>query len=190
MVRPEERGYEQICTTTKGKKVTHAVPAIPDILDLEALWMGGRLVVIHHAPGTDDPEPSVTESWLNVGQGPKEFRHHQLGFLYVLVEGHMTFSVEDEIIELHAGRSLFVPRGVRHTYRVNGPIPARVLIMTTPGRAWVDYLRAIGQPATSATLPPATFEPIPMECVQRVATANGLAFVGDRLPGSSRSGNE
>lgn len=163
---------------------------IPDVMDLEALWMGGRLAVIHHAPEYGDNAPAITESWLNVGQGPKEFRHNNMGVAYYLIEGHMTFSIEGELVELQAGRALTVPAGVRHTYRVNPPLVARLLMVNTPGRPWVDYLRAIGQEATAGTLPPSTFEPIPMACVQRVATGNGLEFVGPRLPGSSRSGND
>lgn len=164
-------------------------PEIPDVMDREALWMGGRLIVIHHAPALAAPEPCVTESWLNVGQGPEECRHQYIDFMFFLLEGHMTFRVEDKMSELTAGSALLVPRGTRHTYLVNGPTRARVLIMTTPGKPWVDYVRAIATPATASTMPPADFKPVPMEYVKRVAMGNGLEFTGPRIAGASRGGN-
>lgn len=163
---------------------------IRNILDKEALWMGGRLLVLHHAPEYGSTAPSVSESWVNVGQGPEESRHTEIEFVYFLLEGHMTFSIEGTISELHPGDMAFVPRGARHTNRVNGPIPARVLILTTPGWPWVKYVRAIGTPACASTMPPSDFKPVPMEYIKRLATANGFEFTGPRLPGASRSGHD
>ena len=150
--------------------------------------MGGRLLVVHHAPADGAPEPCLTETWINVGQGPEEFRHRQIDFIYHLLEGHMTFSVAGKITEVYPGDTVFVPRGTPHTNRVNGPIRARALIMTTPGQPWVDYVRAIGTPATASALPPPEFKPVPLEYIRRLAVANGIEFTGPRLPGSSRSG--
>lgn len=164
-------------------------PEIPDVMGREALWLGGRLIVVHHAPQVGASEPCVTESWLNVGQGPEECRHRYVDFLYFLLEGCMQFRVEGQMSELTAGRALLIPRGSRHTYLVNGPVRARVLIMTTPGQPWVDYVRAIGTPATASTMPPAEFKPVPMEYVRRVAMGNGLEFTGPRIAGASRGGH-
>ncbi|HSV79638.1 MAG TPA: cupin domain-containing protein [Ramlibacter sp.] len=162
---------------------------IPDLAGREALWMGGRLLVVHHAPAAGATEPCVTESWLHVGQGPEEYRHRYVDFLYFLLEGHLTFNVEGRISELRPGTSLFVPRGTRHTYRVDGPTRARILIMGTPGQPWVDYVRAIGSPATAASMPPPDVRLVPMDYLKRVAVANGLEFTGPRLAGASRGGD-
>lgn len=155
----------------------------------QALWMGGRLLLVHHAPADSAPEPCVTESWIHVGQGHEEVRHRAVDFIYFLLEGSMTFDVEGKVTELTPGQSVFIPRGSRHRSRCNGPELARFLIMATPGRPWVDYVHAIGTPATARTMPPADFKPVPLEYVKRVAVANGLEFTGGpRLPGASRSG--
>ncbi len=169
--------------------MTTSTLQIPDAPGREAIWMGGRRIVIHHAPEPGAPEPCVTESWLNPGQGPEECRHRCMDFMYFLLEGHMTFRVDDRMSELAAGSSIFIPRGTRHTYLVDPAMHARVLVMGTPGWYWVDYVRAIGFPATAPTMPPADFKPLPMEYVKRVAAGNGLEFTGPRIPGASRGGH-
>jgi quercetin dioxygenase-like cupin family protein len=152
----------------------------------EAYWAGGRLIEIKHV--ADDPElPSITESLLRAGQGPAEFLHRYVTFDTYVLEGTLTVSVGGEIRELSVGDVSHVPVGVPQTYLV-GPEGARVLQVTTPGHPWVNYFRALGAPATGPTLPPSTFEAVPMEVVHRLAQANGLEFVGGRLPGASREG--
>lgn len=157
----------------------------------EALWMGGRFMIIHHAPEEGAPEPCVSESWINVGQGHEEVRHFRMDFMYHLLEGNMTFEMDGKLMTMRPGNTLFIPRGTPHKSRADGPERSRFFIMATPGRPWVDYVRAIGTPATGPTMPPADFKPVPMEYVKRVAVANGLEFTGGpRLPGASRSGHE
>ena len=156
----------------------------------EALWMGGRFMIVHHAPNEGAPEPSLSESWINPGQGHEEVRHYRMDFMYHLLEGHMTFDVDGKILELVPGGTIFIPRGTRHTSRADGSERAHFMIVTTPGRPWIDYVRAIGTPASEAAMPPEDFKPVPMEYVRRVAVANGLEFTGGpRLPGASRSGH-
>jgi mannose-6-phosphate isomerase-like protein (cupin superfamily) len=170
--------------------MTSTAPPIPDLAGREALWMGGRLIVIHHAPEAGATEPCVTESWLNAGQGPEECRHRYIDLTYYLIEGQMDFSLAGEVSPLRQGTMVFVPRGTRHTYCVTSQSGARVLVMGTPGQPWVDYVRAIGFPATAATMPPPDLKLVPMEYVKRVAAGNGLEFTGARLPGASRGGHE
>ncbi len=162
---------------------------VTDPADLpEATWTGGRLTIIHHAPEPGSESASLLEARMSPGQGPKAFMHERSDTLYHLLEGSMTFQIDGAITALRPGGTVFVPRGVAHTYRVDGDTEARLLMVGTPGGPWADYFRAIGQPATSLTLPPADFTPLPMDAVLRAAVANGLHFVGPRLPGASRTG--
>lgn len=152
----------------------------------EAYWMGGRLALIHRSPA-DPQAPSITESWLRPGQGPARFVHRYCEFTYYVIEGEITFSVGDESTTVLAGRLLHVEANVEHTYVV-GQDGARVLMISTPGHVWVDYVRALGAPATSLSLPPTSFVPLPMEVVDRMARAAGFRFVGERMAGASREG--
>lgn len=154
----------------------------------EGLWTGGRLTIVRHAPQPGSDAASLIEAWMSPGQGPNAFLHERTDTLYHLLEGAMTFQVDGVLTELRPGDSVFAARGVAHTYRVDGDTVARLLMISTPGSPWVDYFRAIGQPATALTLPPSSFVPLPMNTVHRAADANGMRFVGTRLPGASRTG--
>ena len=152
----------------------------------EAYWMGGRLIQIKHVPA-DPALPSISESVLRAGQGPAMNVHHYADFDTYVLEGTMTFSVGGELRDVGPGDVVHSPRGVPSTYLV-GESGARVLHVTTPGHYWVDYVRALGTPATQLTLPPDDFVTTPMEFVHRLAKANGFEFIGGRLPGASREG--
>lgn len=158
---------------------------------VEAYWMGGRLIQIKHV--SDDPAaPSFTESVLRPGQGPEMNLHHYVAYDHYLLEGSMVITVDGHLNAtraVEAGDMWHIPVGEPHTYVV-GPEGARILHVTTPGHFWVNYVRALGQPATQLTLPPADFAAVPMETVRRLAKANGLQFVGGRLPGASREGGQ
>jgi quercetin dioxygenase-like cupin family protein len=157
-----------------------------DTKEVDAYWMGGRLIVIH--PLAKDPDaPSYTESVLRVGQGPEMVVHRYADFDYYVLDGMLTFSVGGVLSTVSAGGLIRVERGTPHTYLVEHT-DARVLQITTPGHFWVDYVRALGTPAVELTLPPPDFVPVPMDVVRRLATANGLEFLGGRLAGASREG--
>lgn len=154
----------------------------------EAYWMGGRLIIIRFAPPDGSDGPSITESWLRGGQGPEAICHRHADSLTYILSGNMTFKVDDRISAHGPGEAVNTPRGTVHTYRVDSEEGARILTISTPGYAWVDYVRAIGTPAGELTLPPASFQPLDMAIVRRLAAANGFAFVGPRLPGAGREG--
>lgn len=154
---------------------------------VEAYWMGGRLITVKYVSGDPD-KPSYTESVLRAGQGPAMTVHRYADFDHYILDGVLTFSIGGTVCPVAPGDVVHVGRGVHSTYVV-GDQGARILTITTPGHPWVNYVRALGTPAAELTLPPASFVPLPMEIVHRLAKANGLEFVGDRLPGASREGH-
>jgi mannose-6-phosphate isomerase-like protein (cupin superfamily) len=52
---------------------------------------------------------------------------------FFVLEGTLTFLVDDEIVHASAGDCLFVPRGVRHAESNTGQRPARALVVSTLG---------------------------------------------------------
>lgn len=157
---------------------------------LEAYWMGGRLIVVRFSPPGESAGPGITESWLRGGQGPETICHRHADSLTYLLSGNITYKVDDKISVLAPGDVISTPRGSAYAYRVDSDDGARILTITTPGYVWIDYVRAIGIPAAELTLPPASFQPLDMAIVRRLATANGFAFVGPRLPGAGREGKK
>src|SRR6185295_19787201 len=66
--------------------------------------------------------------------------------IYVL-EGQISFMVDGEIQELGAGQTIFLPRGIPHTFRVRSEM-ARTLLYLTPA-GFENYFRSLGSPARS-----------------------------------------
>ena len=63
--------------------------------------------------------------------GPYLHRHDFDEAFYVL-EGELTFQVEDAVITKRAGELAFAPRGVAHTLANHSDAPARYVLVCTP----------------------------------------------------------
>jgi mannose-6-phosphate isomerase-like protein (cupin superfamily) len=63
--------------------------------------------------------------------GPHLHRHDFDEAFYVL-EGELTFQVEDAVITKRAGELAFAPRGVAHTLANHSDAPARYVLVCTP----------------------------------------------------------
>jgi quercetin dioxygenase-like cupin family protein len=74
----------------------------------------------------------VAETSVPVGQGPPLHVHaHEDEFIYVL-EGDVLFRMEEDTRAASTGAFVYIPRGLRHTWRNIGDRPARLLIGFTP----------------------------------------------------------
>jgi quercetin dioxygenase-like cupin family protein len=63
--------------------------------------------------------------------GPPLHRHDFDEAFYVL-EGELTFQLEEEVFTRGAGELAFAPRNVPHTYANHSDAPARALLVITP----------------------------------------------------------
>jgi quercetin dioxygenase-like cupin family protein len=74
---------------------------------------------------------------------------------FYLLEGEMTFVYgrrgEEEALRAGPGAFVFLPRGIPHGFRAEGPSPARVLLLVTPG-GFEGFVATLSQPAV--TRPP------------------------------------
>jgi mannose-6-phosphate isomerase-like protein (cupin superfamily) len=67
------------------------------------------------------------------GEGPPATTvHRQQEKLFLVVEGHVEFSVGCDRIEVAAGGTAYAPRGVPYCFVNVGPTPARVIIAARP----------------------------------------------------------
>ena len=78
--------------------------------------------------------------------------HHNEDEWFYVIEGELTFWVGGEVIEAPAGSFVYGPRDVPHTFVVSSD-DARFLLVTEPG-GFEDFMRAMGRPAESLTMPP------------------------------------
>lgn len=57
---------------------------------------------------------------------------HDFDEAFYVLEGELTFRVEDELLTRQAGELAFAPRGVPHTLANRSGAPARYLLISTP----------------------------------------------------------
>lgn len=75
---------------------------------------------------------SVIENTLEAGAPGPPLHHHDFDEAFYILEGELTFQVEDEILTAGPGELAFAPRGVAHTLANRSDAPARYLLVCTP----------------------------------------------------------
>ena len=80
----------------------------------------------------------VVAEWRDAGGPPGPPRliapphvHRSDDEAWYVLEGTLCVQVGNDVVEVHAGSSVFVPRGTAHTYWNPGPSPARYLLIMT-----------------------------------------------------------
>jgi quercetin dioxygenase-like cupin family protein len=102
-------------------------------------------VVTVKAAATDTGDAySLFETETPPGGGcpPHEQRYDDETF-YVL-EGRYAFLIGDERVELEPGGYAFVPRGTVHAFTNVGSVPARMLLLITPGGIQETFFDEVG----------------------------------------------
>lgn len=65
------------------------------------------------------------------GAGPPPHIHHLEEEQFYVLEGQLSYSVGDQIFEVHAGDFIHIPRGTVHSFK-NGTKPSRLLATFAP----------------------------------------------------------
>jgi mannose-6-phosphate isomerase-like protein (cupin superfamily) len=151
-----------------------AVVDSPESDATEAWWFLDLLVVEHRcAPGMTGV---VLEMTLPVGSSAPLHVHENLDDTWYVLEGEMVVRCGDDQLTVGPGHWISMPRGVPHTFRVVGDLPARILLVHD-NATFRDLIRDLGTPAPARTLPPHPEFPAP-EDLARVAASHDLTPVG------------
>jgi quercetin dioxygenase-like cupin family protein len=75
---------------------------------------------------------SVTENRMPAGAPGPPLHRHDFDEAFYVLEGELTFQVEDALITAGPGEFAFAPRGVAHTLANQTGEPARYLLLCTP----------------------------------------------------------
>jgi quercetin dioxygenase-like cupin family protein len=105
---------------------------------------GGQIAVMDSVVGAGFPRPPL--------------HHHGFDETFYVLEGELTFQLEDELFTRKGGELAFAPSGVAHTFANLSGAEARMLIVCTPARfeRYFDAraARAAGvEPSTEAKKP-------------------------------------
>ena len=94
----------------------------------------GRISAVFKADGNEtDKRYSISEWWLEPHtQGPGAHSHEADDVFYVL-EGTMSFLVDDKWIDAPKGSFVLVPGGSKHDFENRGTVRAGLLNFSAPG---------------------------------------------------------
>ena len=94
------------------------------------------------------------------GGGRPPLHHHDFDETFCVLDGELTFRVDDEVFTRRAGELAFAPRGVPHTYANLSGAPARALLVITPA-GFERHFDRIAARITGDEPPPEASKPIP-----------------------------
>ena len=104
------------------------------------------------ASAAEEGRVSVAEFWMPAQFGPPLHVHHAEDELLQILEGTVRVACGDTDLVLSPGGFAYLPRGVPHTFWVQGSEPARMLTIFTPGGVEQMFVDA-GTPTEAPRLP-------------------------------------
>jgi mannose-6-phosphate isomerase-like protein (cupin superfamily) len=123
----------------------------------KAIWFFGSLVTMKAVSSDTNNAFALQEQVCPPGlQAPLHVHHHQDEAFYIL-EGEVTVICGEQVWRATAGSFAFLPKGVAHTFKVEGSTPARMLVITSPGgpSGFEYFVEEMGEHAPTFTIPTA-----------------------------------
>lgn len=143
-----------------------------------ALWFLNSRVEIRRSSAEAPDGMALAEHWLSCGDSPPLHVHHREDEIFHVLEGVVRYRLGESEVVACAGDSLVAPRGVPHSFRVESPAGARVLVMT-PGEDFEGLIRDVSRPAERPGLPEAS-APTPqmIQALAEAAERRHIALLG------------
>lgn len=114
---------------------------------------------IHLRSEESDGEVSLVETSPPPGAAPP-LHHHDFDETFYVLEGTLTFRLDDEYLRAGPGDTVFAPRGSVHTFANLSDAPARQLIVCTPAGFERHFARMAAERAGSEP-PEWAMQPLP-----------------------------
>jgi mannose-6-phosphate isomerase-like protein (cupin superfamily) len=122
--------------------------------DGDATWFLNNRMTMKATAAMTNGAFGLVESLIAPGFSPPLHIHHREDESFYVLEGTLTMRCGERTFEATPGAFVFLPRGVPHTFVVEGNTPARMLTLMTPGGGEAFFPTA-GRPAEREGLPPA-----------------------------------
>jgi quercetin dioxygenase-like cupin family protein len=94
------------------------------------------------------------------GRGRPRLHRHDFDETFYVLEGELTFQLDEELVVRRAGELAFAPRGVPHTYANLSGAPARALMVITPA-GFERYFARMAAERQGLEPPEWALQPIP-----------------------------
>jgi mannose-6-phosphate isomerase-like protein (cupin superfamily) len=141
----------------------------------DAIWFFGSLIEIKADGHADANAYDFFDMTMPVGYAPPLHAHREEDEAFFLLEGELALVCGEDRARLKPGGFVHLPKGIPHSFRVEGEHPARVLVFSVPSGV-LSFFAAIGEPATARILPPV--DPHDVERMQAAADKYGIELLG------------
>ncbi len=119
---------------------------------------------------------SVFQATMPEGFSPPRHIHTREDEVFLVVDGEVCFEVDGELTLAGPGATVYMPRGVPHTFRIQSPVASMLGVMT-PG-AFEDLFRNLSVPADERALPEPDSVPFDVPAVIAEQARLGTLAVG------------
>jgi quercetin dioxygenase-like cupin family protein len=103
---------------------------------------------------------AIVESTMPAGTPGPPLHSHAFDEAFYVLEGELTFQLDDQLTAAGAGELIFAPRGVPHTLANLAESPARYLLLLTPSGFEREFARRAAN-ETGVKPPDWALQPIP-----------------------------
>jgi mannose-6-phosphate isomerase-like protein (cupin superfamily) len=150
----------------------------------ETTWFQPNRMTVKATAETTGGAFGLLESWVAAGSSPPLHVHHREDESFWVLEGRVLFRCGDTELAAGPGSFVFAPRGVPHTFLVEGDEDAHLLTLLTPGGGERFFVEA-GRAPEGPGLPPAGPPDVPK--LKELAPRYGMEILGPPLaPGGER----
>ncbi len=141
-----------------------------------ALWHLDNLMVFKAVASATGSRLAVWEQLLPRHSSPPLHVHHRDDEAWYVLEGTITFRVDQIEMTVEQGDFVWAPRGLAHSFRVESQV-ARVLGLGIPA-GFEEFFFATGRPAAELAIPPAPEQPPDLQRMVTHAHAAACDIVG------------
>jgi mannose-6-phosphate isomerase-like protein (cupin superfamily) len=129
-------------------------------------FLGVQMTILLSGEETGDQFSMIEGIMPPGGDGGLHMHAHEDESMHLL-DGALEVTIGETVFTLAPGETYFAPRGIPHRLRNLGTIPARTLLVATPG-AFDRFISRAGVPVIDGVVPPAV--PLTAEQIGRLLT--------------------
>ena len=152
-----------------------AQPFAASMADAPAYWHAGGLFALLATGERTAGSYSMFEQLMPRGPAAASHVHRDMDEIFYVLEGDVTFLLDDRIAPVRKGGMTFVPRGTVHGFRIDSEV-ARVLNIYTPA-GFEKVVTMLGEPTAARTLPPTGWTPPVVSSERRTELFDSLGIV-------------
>jgi len=159
-------------SATEATDATTGEQSVPGVFPDggRSVWLMGMLCTFKAISAETGGAYSVYVAMIPPGAGAPPHIHHRETEAFYMLEGKLDFIAGERAVRATSGDFLHVDKGVLHGYTNPGPEIARYVGIVTPGGLHEQLFAALGEEATSETLPPPPAGPPDMAKVIKLAS--------------------